>query len=80
MADTNWHICFICQVGIKDNVCSRTDGYKTLVKNFLEFYKKGKLGFHFERISNTDLVLLSILTTKKALTITLVSRNIAIQN
>ena len=45
MADTNWDICFVCQVSSKDDVRSSTDGYKTLVKNLPEFHKKGKLGF-----------------------------------
>ena len=55
IADTNWDICFICQVSSKDKVRSRTDGYKTLAKNILEFHKKkGKLDFHFERICNAN--------------------------
>ena len=66
MADTNWDICFICQVSSKDNVRSSTDGYKTLAKNIPEFHKKGKLGFHFERICNANSDLLSVLTTNKA--------------
>ena len=37
MADTNWDICFICQVSSKDNVHSSTGGYKTLMKNIPEF-------------------------------------------
>ena len=32
MADTNWDICFICEVSTKENVQSRTDGHKTLTK------------------------------------------------
>ena len=66
MADTNWDICFVCQVSSKDNVRSSTDGYKTLVKNLPEFHKKGKLGFRFERICNANLDLLSVLITNKA--------------
>ena len=66
MADTNWDICFICQVSTKDNVHSSKDGYKILAKSILEFYKKGKLGLHFHKISNTNLDLFSILTTDKA--------------
>ena len=54
MTDTNWDICFICQVSTKDNVRSSKDGYKILAKNILEFYKKGKYDFHFEKISNTN--------------------------
>ena len=46
--------CFICQVSTKDNARSSTDGYKTLAKNMQEFHKKGKLGFHFGRISNIN--------------------------
>ena len=65
MADTIWHICFICQVSSKDNVRSSADGWKTLVKIILEFYKKGKLGFHFEGICNANLELLSVLTTNE---------------
>ena len=42
MADTNWDICFICQVSSKD-ICSSTEGYQTLAKNIPEFHKKGKL-------------------------------------
>ena len=37
MDDTNWDICFICQVSSKDNVHSSTDGYKTLMKKIPEF-------------------------------------------
>ena len=59
MADTNWDICFICQVSSKDNVGSSTDVCKTLAKNNPEFHKKGKLGF------NANLDLLSVLTTNK---------------
>ena len=66
MADTNWDVCFICQVSRKDNVRSSTDGYKTLAKNILGFHKKGKLGFHFDRICNTNSDLLSVLTTSEA--------------
>ena len=66
MADTNWDICFVCQVSSKDDVRSSTDGYKTLVKNLPEFHKKGKLGFRFERICNANLDLLSVLITNKA--------------
>ena len=66
MADINWDICFICQFTTKDNVRSSKDGYKTSAKNILEFHNKRKLGFHFERISNRNLDLLSILTTNKA--------------
>ena len=65
MADTNWDICFICQVTTKGNVRSSKDGYKTSAKNILEFHKKEKLGFHFEIISNRNSDLLSILTTNK---------------
>ena len=65
MADTIWHICFICQVSSKDNVRSSADGWKTLVKIILEFYKKGKLGFHFEGICDANLELLSVLTTNE---------------
>ena len=64
MADTNWGICFMCQVSSKDNVCSGTDGYKTVVKNIPEFHKKGKLGFHFERIRNANSDLLSVFDNK----------------
>ena len=66
MADTNWDICFICQVSSKDNVRSSTDGYKTLAKHIPEFHEKGKLGFYFERICNANSDLLSVLTTYKA--------------
>ena len=64
MADTNWGICFMCQVSSKDNVCSSTDGYKTVVKNIPEFHKKRKLGFHFERIRNANSDLLSVFDNK----------------
>ena len=64
MADTNWDICFICQVNNKDNVRSITDPYKALLKNILEFHKKRKLGFHFEKISNANSDLFSILINK----------------
>ena len=37
MDDTNWDICFICQVSSKDNVHASTDGYKTLMENIPEF-------------------------------------------
>ena len=47
MADTNWDICFICQVSSKDNVRSSTDGYKTLAKNIQEFHKKREAWFPF---------------------------------
>ena len=67
MADTNWDICFVCQVSSKDNVRSSTDGYKTLTKNIPDFHKKGKLGFHFERIRNANSDFLSVLTTNNAL-------------
>ena len=60
MAGTNWDICFISKVSTKDKVRSSTDGYKTLTKNIPEFHKKGKLSFHFERISNANSDLLSI--------------------
>ena len=60
MADTNWDICFICQVSSKA-IC--TDGYKTLAKNIPEFHKTGTLCFQFERICNANSDLLSILTT-----------------
>ena len=63
MADTNWDICFICQVSSKA-IC--TDGYKTLAKNIPEFHKTGTLCFQFERICNANSDLLSILTTNKA--------------
>ena len=33
MADTNWDICFICEVSTKENVQSSTNGYKTLTKS-----------------------------------------------
>ena len=66
MADANWDICFICQVSTKDKVRSSIAAYKTLAKNISEFHKKGKLGFHLERISNANSDLLLILTTKKA--------------
>ena len=64
MADTNWDICFICQVNNKDNVRSSTDPYKALLKNIPEFHKKRKLGFHFEKISNANSELFSILINK----------------
>ena len=67
MADTNWDICFICQVSSKGNFRSSTDGYKTLAKYISEFHKKEKLGFHFERISKANSDLFSILTTNNAL-------------
>ena len=67
MVDTNWVTCFICQVSSKDNVRSSTDGYKTLAKNIPDFHKKGKLGFHFERIRNANSDFLSVLTTNNAL-------------
>ena len=66
MTDTNWDICFICQVICKDNFHASKDGYKTLAKNIPEFHKKWKLGFHLERICNAILDLLSVLTTSKA--------------
>ena len=56
----------ICRVSTKDNACSSTDGCKTLAKNIPEFQKKGKLGFHFKRISSANSDLLSIVTTNKA--------------
>ena len=59
MADTNCDISFICQVCTKENIRSSTDGYKTLAKNIPEFHKKGKLSFHFERISNANLDLIN---------------------
>ena len=80
MADTNWDICFICQVSTKDNLRSSTDGYKTLAKNIPEFHKKGKLGYHFEGISNANSDLLSSFATNKQFITTVVSRSIAIQN
>ena len=64
MADTNWDICFICQVSTKGNARSGTDGYKTLRKNIPEFHKKGKLGFHFKRISNANSDLIMRLSPK----------------
>ena len=66
MVDTNWDICFVCQVSTEDKVRSSTDGYKTFAKNIPEFHKKGKLGFHLERISNANSDLLLILTKNKA--------------
>ena len=66
MAHTNLDICFICQVCGKGNVRPSTGGYKTSVKSILEFHKKGKLGFHFERICNANSDLLSVLTTNNA--------------
>ena len=59
------NICCICQVSGKENVLSSTNGYKTLAKNILEFHRKGKLGFHFERICNPNSDL-SVSTTNKA--------------
>ena len=56
----------ICHVSTEVDVNSSTDGCKTLAKNIPEFHKKGKLGFHFERISNANSDLLSVLTTNKA--------------
>ena len=55
MVDTNWDICFVCQVSTEDKVRSSTDGYKTFAKNIPEFHKKGKLGFH-----NLDFVHITI--------------------
>ena len=66
MADTNCNICFICQASSRDNVRWSTHGYKTLAKNVFQFHKKGKLGFHFERICNAFSDLLSVLTTNRA--------------
>ena len=65
MGDANWDICFICQVSSKDNIHSSTGSYKTLTKNIPEFQSKAKLGFHFERICNTNSELLSVLTANK---------------
>ena len=56
----------MCHVSTKSICHSSTNGYKTLVKNIPKFHKKGKLGFYFERISNTNLDLLSVLATNKA--------------
>ena len=58
MTDTN---CFICQVSTKDDIS--TDCYKTLGKNFPDLHKKGKIGLHFERNSNNNSDLLTVLTT-----------------
>ena len=33
MDDTNWDICFICQVSSKDNVHSSTDGYDIITSD-----------------------------------------------
>ena len=79
MADANWDVCFICQVSSKGNVRSSTDGCKTLAKNIPEFHKKGKLGFHFERILNANSDT-SVLTTIKQFNTTIVSQSIAFQN
>ena len=39
---------------------TQNDGYKKLAKNILEFHKKEKLSFHFERISNANFELLFV--------------------
>ena len=66
MAHTNLDICFICQVCGKDNVRPSTGGYKTSAKSIPEFHKKGKLGFHFERICNANSNLLSVFDYKQS--------------
>ena len=33
MDDTNWDICFICQVSSKDNLLSGTDGYDIITSD-----------------------------------------------
>ena len=80
MADTNWDICFICQVSSKDNILSSTDDYKTLAKNILEFHKKGMLSFHFERIFNVNSTYHQFWQQIKQFITTIVSRSITIQN
>ena len=57
---------FVCQVGTKENGRSSTGSHKTLAKKIPEFHEKGKIGFHFVRISSASSDLLSILTTNKA--------------
>ena len=70
MADTNWNICFICQVRSKGNVRSSTDGYKTLAKNIQRFHKFVALIWTYYQFRQQ---------IKQFITTT-VSRSIAIEN
>ena len=63
MADTIWIFVLYDKLVVKT---TSTDGYKTLARNILDFHKKGKLGFHFERICKVNSDLLSVFTTNKA--------------
>ena len=63
MADTIWIFVLYVKLVVKT---TSTDGYQTLARNILDFNKKGKLGFHFERICKVNSYLLSVLTTNKA--------------
>ena len=80
MADTNWDICFICQVSTKDNVRSSTDGYKTFAKNIPEFHKKGSLVTILREFLTLIRTYYQVSQQIKQFITTVVSRSIAIQN